>query len=315
MAFAPWSKLNKSSSATAASGWAPARLTTHQLLPGSVRAVRTRVRTGRSCRPPRFASFAANARRPCHNKHPPRRRCATALATMDTRSSPFRPARIVAGARRRSNRQPCGHGHENDACPVPLMAAAAAAFGSGPAPTHDPAAGNPSMYTAFTCPTGSPTVASTSNPATAEHGSGFQFADGDEAMYFGPIDHDYIKPQLVTVTSTSVAHDGASAFVVHDITNSGTGKTVDAVPRHRLRRLAKMPAAVVKQVPLSRAGTAPSCHRRCPQTRQRRCFFSTPSISNAASCVSHSCCNSIGSTALPCLCTRHGLKRKKRRRG
>ena len=136
MAFAPSSKLNNSSSATATSGQAPARLTSHQLLPRCVRFVRTRVGTGRSCRPPRFASFAANARRPCHNKHPPRRRCTTALDTMDTGSSPPRPARIVAGARRRSNRQLRRHGHENDACPVPLMAAAAAAFGSGPAPTH-----------------------------------------------------------------------------------------------------------------------------------------------------------------------------------
>ena len=286
MAFAPSSKLNNSSSATATSGQAPARLTSHQLLPRCVRFVRTRVGTGRSCRPPRFASFAANARRPCHNKHPPRRRCTTALDTMDTGSSPPRPARIVAGARRRSNRQLRRHGHENDACPVPLMAAAAAAFGSGPAPTHDPAAGNPSMYTAFTSPTDSPTVASTSDAATTEHASGFQFADGDEAMYFGPIDHDYIKPQLVTVTSTSVAHNGASAFVVHDITNSGTGKAVCAVPRHRLRRLAKMPAAVVKQVPLSRAGTAPSCHRRCPQS-------DTALFSNPAAFQRHLVCLSL----------------------
>jgi hypothetical protein len=78
--------------------------------------------------------------------------------------------------------------------------------------------------------------------------SGFQFADGDEAMYLGPIDHNYAKPPLVTVTSTSVAHDGTCAFVVHDITIAGTGKPVSAVPRHRLRRLAKMPAAAVQKV-------------------------------------------------------------------
>ena len=75
----------------------------------------------------------------------------------------------------------------------------------------------------------------------------FQFTEGDEAMFLGPDGFDYVTAPLVTVTSTSVALAKHVAFVVHDIMLA-TGKVVEAVPRHRLRRLAKMPASVVSKV-------------------------------------------------------------------
>lgn len=185
---------------------------------------------------------------------------------MDVSISPPRRARFVAGARRKSGRHTLATMPVCDVSPVPLMAAAAATFGSGPDLSHDPAAGNPNVYTTFTVAvtsTDDPTATATSTPgtsvatsatfvtatastATAEHVGGFQFVDGDEAMYLGPIDHDFIKAQFVTITSTSVALAGDRAFVVHDILISG--KALDAVPRHRLRRLGKMPASVVKKV-------------------------------------------------------------------
>ena len=92
-------------------------------------------------------------------------------------------------------------------------------------------------------------AAETANSAPAVGGhAGSQLTDGDKAMYLGPVAYDFVVPKFVTVTSTSVALTGHRAYIAHDILIDGNGKIVEAVPRHRLRPTAKMPASVVSKV-------------------------------------------------------------------